>query len=76
MINFVDAGRNKNCHYSWEACSGPWEQLGFLNCYDFLHDPGGDLCIFLDLLMGPSFFSIFHTSYRECKSLKKNVHTF
>jgi len=36
MINFVKAGRNKKCHYSWEACSEPWEQLGFLNIYDFL----------------------------------------
>jgi len=61
MINFVDAGRNKNCHCIWEACAGPWEQLGFLNCYDFLHDPGGDFYIFLDLLIGPSFFIIFRT---------------
>jgi hypothetical protein len=31
----VDAGRNKNCHYSWGACSGHWGQLGSLNSYDF-----------------------------------------
>ena len=62
MINFVDAGKNEKCYYRWEACTGPWEQLGLLNSYDFLHDPDRVLCIFLDLLIGPSFFVMFHTS--------------
>ena len=62
LSNFVNEERNKNCNYSWEACTGPWEQLGLLNIYDFfLHDPDGHLCMFLDLLIGPSFFIIFHT---------------
>jgi hypothetical protein len=34
MINFVDAGRNKNCRYIWEDFSRPWEKIGFLNSYD------------------------------------------
>jgi hypothetical protein len=62
MINFVDAGRNTECNYSWEACAGPWEQLEFLNISDLLCDPGGDLCTCLDHLIGPSFFVMFHTS--------------
>jgi hypothetical protein len=61
MVNFVDVGINTKCHYSWEACAGPWDQLGFLNSYEFLRDPGGDLCTFLDLLIG-SFCVMFHTS--------------
>jgi len=43
----------KKCNYSWEACAGPWEKLGLLNSYDFLHDPVGDLRIYLALLVGP-----------------------
>jgi hypothetical protein len=70
MINFVEAGRNTKCHYSWEVCAGPWVQLGFLNSSILLRDPGGDLCIFIDLLIGPSFFVMFHTPLRECNSLK------
>ena len=30
--------------------------LGFRIVIIFLNDPGGDLVIFLDLLIGPSFF--------------------
>jgi len=52
----------KNCNYSWEACAGPWDQLAFLNNYELLHDPGGDLYIYLDLLICPSFFGMFRTS--------------
>jgi len=37
----------KKCNYSWETCAGPWKQHGFLNNYEFLHDPGGDLCIYI-----------------------------
>ena len=33
------------------------EQIRF-----FLHDPRGDLCIFLDLLIDSSLFVMFHTS--------------
>jgi hypothetical protein len=52
----------KKYMYSWEACAGNLEQLGVLNSYEYLHDTGGDLCKFLDLLMGPLSFVIFHTS--------------
>ena len=27
----------KKCNSSWEVCAGPWEQLGFLNIYDFFY---------------------------------------
>jgi hypothetical protein len=42
--------------------------LGFSTITILLHDPGGDLCIFLELLIGPSFekrsflFVMFHIS--------------
>ena len=60
----------KECKCSWEACAGPWEQFGFLKNYEFLHDPGGDICIYIYiyiymyiyLLIVPSFFAVFHTS--------------
>jgi hypothetical protein len=52
----------KKYNYSWEACARNLQQRGVLNSYDFFHDPGGDLCKFLDLLMGALFFVIFHTS--------------
>ena len=53
----------KEYNYSWETCSGPWEQLSFLKSYNFfLHVSEGDLCIFLDLFIGPSFFLMFHTT--------------
>jgi hypothetical protein len=52
----------KKCNYSWEACEGRLEQLRFLKSYEFLRDPGGDLCKFLDLCTGPLFFVMFHTS--------------
>jgi hypothetical protein len=30
----VDAWyKHEESHYSWEACSGPWEQPGFLKSY-------------------------------------------
>jgi hypothetical protein len=64
--------KKSNC--GWEACSRLLEQLSLLNT--ILHYPGGDLCIFFDVLIGPSFSVNFHISQRECKCLKKNVHTF
>ena len=45
MINVVDAGRNKNFHCIWEACARTWEQLGFLNSYNYFHDSVGDVYI-------------------------------
>jgi hypothetical protein len=36
--------------------------LGFRTVTILLLDPGGYLCIFLDLLIGSSFFVMFHTS--------------
>jgi hypothetical protein len=47
--------------------------FGFWTFTISLHVHGGDLCIYVDLLIGRLFFVMFHTSQRECKSLKKNV---
>jgi len=60
MINFVDAGRNKNFRYSWEAFKDRGGKLGFLRATTFLNEPGGVLCTFLDLSIGPSIFVMFH----------------
>jgi len=46
MINIVDAVRNKICYCTWEACTGPWEQLGFLNNYDFFCMILAEICVY------------------------------
>lgn len=56
--------KKSNC--GWEACSRLLEQLSLLNT--ILHYPGGDLCIFFDLLIRPSFFVLFYILQREFKS--------
>jgi hypothetical protein len=57
MINFVDARRDIIVTVVAKLVQVVGSNLGF-----FLHDPGVDLCIFLDLLIAPSFFVMFHTS--------------
>jgi hypothetical protein len=56
----MNAGKYRNV-IIFGMCAGPWERLGFLNVYNYLHVPGGDLCIFLELLIVLSFFVPFHT---------------
>jgi hypothetical protein len=35
MINPVNAGKNKKCHYIWEFSTGPWGQRCFLKREEF-----------------------------------------
>jgi len=54
MINFVDAGRNKNVTRIGQLVQDLGSKLSFCTVTIFFNDPGGYVCIFLDLLIRPS----------------------
>jgi len=62
LINFLMQEEIKFITIFGKHAQGFGRYLVFRTVTIFLHDPGGYLCIFLDLLICPSFFVLFHTS--------------